>query len=386
MPIIDERGRVFGRLNLVDAAIVALVVVLLPAAYGSYLLFRDPVPKLTRVIPPAFGQQSNLQVEVRGENFRPYMRVSFNDIQGRTFLFNNPGSSIVQLADMPPGIYDVVLYDYMQEVSRLPKAFTIEPMPAPPTIVVDISGFMTSLSPDQVKQLQPGHKFPEAGTATGELVSVGTAEPEMTHIKTGDKTTLEIPSGGSLQLPVRIRTSCSVEMGTDGSLRCTVGGVPLAPDANVRYVGLHNSLNVRVSDVHYPGKSRSASVRVRFVVSPEVLGRLKKGDQDLGARAHPAGAMATLVSFSEKDGSASMVRDDRVRQAIPTGRVIIVEAVLSVPLIETTLGWMYKDAPLKVGSALSFETAAYTMDGGVVDVTLDAETPTAAAPKVGAVH
>lgn len=388
MPIIDERGRVFGRLNLVDAAIGALVLVLLPAAYGSYRLFKDPAPKLLRVIPPSFRQGPNLQVEVKGENFRPYMRVSFNDMQGRTFLFNNPTSSIVQLLDMPPGTYDVVLFDYTQEVSRLPKAFTIEPMPAPPTIVVDISGYLTALIPAQAVQLKPGHRFPETGTAYGELLSVGPAESEMTHIKIGDKSTLSIPGTGSLQVPVRMRTHCSVEMTTDGALRCTVGGIPLAPDANVRYAGLSTSLNLRVSDVHYPGRSRTASVRVRFVVSPDVLVRVKKGDQDLGARAHPGGEMATLVSFSEKDGNASTLRDERVRQPIPSARVVIVEGVLTVPVVETTLGWMYKDAPLKIGTPLTFETTVYTMDGGVIDMTV-AEADSSAkavAPAVGAIR
>jgi len=369
MPIIDERGRLFGRLNLVDAAIGVLVLALLPAAYGAYRLFKDPVPKLTTVVPPALRQGPNLQVEVQGENFRPYLRVSFSNVQGRTFLFNNPKSAVVQLLDMPPGKYDVVLYDYMQEVSRLPAAFTIEPQPAPPMIVVDASGFLTSLTAEQVKNLRSGHRFPEDGAAFAEIIAVGPAEPEVMHIKTGDKSMLLVPGGGSLQLPVRVRTSCFVEMTTEGALRCTVGGVPLGPDANVRYAGLGTSLNLRVSDVHYPGRSQMATVHVRFVVSPDVLGRLKKADQDLGARAHPAGEMATLVSFGEKgEGTASMLRDERVRQAIPTGRLVIVEGVLTVPVLETPLGWMYKDALVKVGAPFSFETAAYTMGGGVIDV------------------
>ena len=46
MSIIDERGRLFGRLNLVDAAVGALLLALMPAAYGAYLLFKEPVPKL----------------------------------------------------------------------------------------------------------------------------------------------------------------------------------------------------------------------------------------------------------------------------------------------------------------------------------------------------
>src|SRR5262249_47313037 len=112
MPIIDERGRVFGRLNLVDAAIVALVLGPLPAACGAYRLFKDPRPTLSKVVPGKLNQGPNLQTEIFGENLRPYMRVSFGDFQGRTFLFGSPTSAIVQLPDLEPGQYDVVLYDY----------------------------------------------------------------------------------------------------------------------------------------------------------------------------------------------------------------------------------------------------------------------------------
>ena len=376
MSIIDDRGRLFGRFNLVDAAVGVLFLALLPAAYGAYLLFKEPLPTLTGVYPNVLREGPNLQVEVRGTNFRPYMRVSFNGLQGRTFLFNSPTSAVVQLADLPPGKYDVILYDYMQEVARMPGGFTLERQPAPPMIVVDVSGFLTSLNADQVKQLGPGHRFPEAGAAAAEILTVGAAQREELHIRTGDKSTLTIPVDGPLQLPVRLRTNCFIETTTDGALRCTVAGIPLGPDANVRYPALGTSMNLRVSDVHYPGRSRTATVRVRFVVSPDVLARLKNADQDLGARAHPAGEMATLVSFSERgEGSASMLRDERVRQVTP-GRLVIVEAVLTVPVQESALGWMYKDALVKAGAPFSFETVSYTMDGGVIDVAVkEAELP-----------
>src|SRR4051812_12104707 len=170
MPIIDDRGRVFGRLNLVDAAVAALLLVLLPAAFGAYLLLRDPQAKLTSVVPAHAKRATTLQVEVQGENLRPYMRVSFNDVQGRTFLFNNPTSAVVQAVELPAGTYDVVLYDYMQEVSRLKGAFTVEPLPPPPMVAVDINGFITGLDDEQVRNLLPGHRFPENGDAEGELL------------------------------------------------------------------------------------------------------------------------------------------------------------------------------------------------------------------------
>jgi hypothetical protein len=66
-----------------------------------------------------------------------------------------------------------------------------------------------------------------------------------------------------------------------------------------------------------------------------------------------------------------MLRDERIRQSIPTDRLVIVEGVLRVPAQESPLGWIYKESPLKVGSPFTFETAAYTMDGGVIEVKVE---------------
>jgi hypothetical protein len=252
MPIIDERGRVFGRLNLVDAAVGALLLVLLPAAYASYALFKDPAPTLTAVVPSAVRQSPGQQVEVRGEHFRPYMRVSFNNAQGKTFLFYSPSSAFVQLPDLPPGTYDVVLYDYMQEVVRLPSALTVEPPPPRQSILVDVSGELTSLTPNQVERLQLVSRFPEAGTPIAEVLSKGAAEPETWRIKTGETSALTVPGSGLLQVPVRMRMRCVVETGADGAQRCTVDGVPLMSEGSVHFPGLGTTLTLRVHQVMEP--------------------------------------------------------------------------------------------------------------------------------------
>ena len=49
------------------------------------------------------------------------MRVSFNTIQGRTFLIGSTKFAAIDLPDLAPGTYDVVLFDYMQEVDRAAK-------------------------------------------------------------------------------------------------------------------------------------------------------------------------------------------------------------------------------------------------------------------------
>ena len=88
--MIDERGRLFGRLNIVDAAIGALVLLLLPAAYGAYVLFRAPVPKLTAVNPPTLKQGPNLQVEIRGGDKLRELRVDLRDAAHHSYIPTAP--------------------------------------------------------------------------------------------------------------------------------------------------------------------------------------------------------------------------------------------------------------------------------------------------------
>src|SRR5438105_2226083 len=113
MAIVDERGRIAGRANAVDVGIALVILVLIPVTYGAYLLFRTPTPKLMSVAPDRMYQGPNLRLEVLGQNLRPFMRVAFNTIQGRTFMIGSTKYAQVDLPDLPPGVYDVQLYDYM---------------------------------------------------------------------------------------------------------------------------------------------------------------------------------------------------------------------------------------------------------------------------------
>ena len=44
--LVDGEGRLFGRINLVDAVCVLFLIGLVPVAYGSLLLFRPALPSL----------------------------------------------------------------------------------------------------------------------------------------------------------------------------------------------------------------------------------------------------------------------------------------------------------------------------------------------------
>ena len=177
MAVVDDRGRVGGRVNLIDAVAAFLILLLIPLAFGAYLLFRTPPATLTAVSPPRLYQGSNLRVEVQGENLRPFMRVRFDTLQGRSFMIGGTRGAMVDLPDLDPGVYDVVLYDYMQEVSRLPKALTILPLAPVPTVEVRVAGAFKALAAERLKTIKAGDRFLMRGELVAEVVSVGAPTP-----------------------------------------------------------------------------------------------------------------------------------------------------------------------------------------------------------------
>jgi len=222
LPTID-RSQAGRRVNLIDAAAAVLILVLIPMAFGAYLLFRTPPAKLTGVFPATVYQGPGLHVEVVGENLRPFMRVSIGSQQGRTFEIDGTRGAMVALPDLAPGAYDLVLYDYMQEVSRLPKALTILPQAPTPTVELEVTGAFKALSSDRLRSVKAGDRFPPSGDAVAEVLSVGAVSPSEVSVRAG-ATTLRVPIAGQTDLAAVLRVKCSVTSSADGSLRCSFAG------------------------------------------------------------------------------------------------------------------------------------------------------------------
>ncbi len=238
MPIVDDRGRLAGRLNLVDAIVALVVVVLIPMAYGAYLLFQTPQPKLLGIDPAKLYPGPNLRIAITGKNLRPFMRVSFDNVQGRTFQIGSTKSASVDLPDLGPGTYDVVLYDYMQEVDRLPKALTILPLASVSILDMEVAGSFKQLSDAQASQLKSGTGFPPTGPIA-EIVRVGSKAPGQIRVRAGD-VTLGVPTAQA-DLPATLKLKCWLASNPDGSVRCMMSGpvqpAAVAPDSVLTLAG-----------------------------------------------------------------------------------------------------------------------------------------------------
>ncbi len=257
MALIDERGRVAGRVNLIDGVVAFLILVLIPMAFGAYLLFRTPPATLTGINPPRLYQGANLRIEVQGENLRPFMRVRFNMLQGRTFEIGGTRGAMVDLPDLAPGVYDVVLYDYMQEVSRLPKALTILPLAPVPAVEMQVAGAFKGVSPDRLQKLKVGSAFPPTGVPTAEIVALGAAAPSAIMLKAGT-TALRVPILGQTDLPATLKVHCFVVTNADGSLKCAVQGpvqqADVAPGSTLSLAGPDGWMTFQIDAVESGNK------------------------------------------------------------------------------------------------------------------------------------
>jgi hypothetical protein len=254
--IVDDRGRVGGRFNLVDVAAAIVLFALIPVVLGAYLLFRTPPPALASVSPATVSEAPNQRVEINGANLRPFMRVSFDTIPAKAFLIGSTKYAVIDLPDLKPGVYDVVLYDYMHEVARLRQALTVAPIAT--DVELEVVGTFKSPPQAPAAQLKVGDKFPSAEHAVVEVRTIGPPAPGDLRLHVGDET-VTVPLRRA-DVAATLLVKCSILRAPDGSVRCTVPlpdqRVVVAPDAVLTLMTPQGPLVFQIGSARAPSVSR----------------------------------------------------------------------------------------------------------------------------------
>lgn len=370
MSIIDDRGRVAGRVNLIDALAALIVLVMIPLAYGGYLLFRTPPAKLVSIAPEKMYQGPTMRLEIVGRNLRPFMRVAFNTIQGRTFMIGSTRYAQVDLPELAPGTYDVELFDSMQQVDVLPKALTILPLASSPTIEMEVAGAFQGLPDGWAKQIKVGDQFPPAANPwVARVVALGGATPARLRLRAGDAV-FGVPMANLTELTATLRVNCSVISSADGSARCQVSGPQQAsvigPDAVLALPGAQGWVNFQISDVHLPTPPAVVQARVRFLATPEVADKIKAGDADRSSKVLAGSHAATVLAVT---GNRAASAAEAASRPLLGGSLRVVDVTMRVPIEDGAGGSLYKREPFKAGAPFSFETPQYMVNGEVTDVT-----------------
>ena len=257
MPLIDDRGRLFGKVNVIDVLVGLLVFGLIPLVYGAFLLFRVPAPKITSITPTEVLEHQPATLQITGEDLRPFLHALLGTHEAEAFLIQSPARAEIKLPDLAAGSYDLVLFDEAQELLRMPGALTVVAPPLPPPLPVtefQVVGRFVDLAVDAAPSIRPGLKLGhgEEDEPLAEVLAVRSPEASVYNVKVGSET-LAAPKPGRVTVPAIIRARCAIA--GDG---CTVEGVALAPGSTV--------LLPLLAAPGKDGEDRSSPSQVSFVL------------------------------------------------------------------------------------------------------------------------
>jgi hypothetical protein len=355
MTLVDAEGRLFGRVNLVDALCAAFVIALIPIAYASMLLFRSPKPHLRSVERAevnredrriANGLEIQQKLKLRGDHFTPVLRAYIDDVPAIGFAFEDPTSADVIVGSIPLGTHDLILYDGVQEVARLRSAVTRQAKPGARARVV---GALIQLDRATADGLQNGQQYLVNGELIAEFLALGAPEPDRHPIKVPNGT-VEAPVSGSWSRSVVMRVVCEPD---PSEAICRVGAATLG-DAALKVMdvpGAPKQLRVLIADIVPDEAPHAATARVRVQADRAVVDRIRAGDREI--RGEPADERTASVREIERRG---------------TGEV---DLVLRLGVDRARDGWHYKTQSLTPGAPFAFVTERYAVSGHIVSLTID---------------
>lgn len=367
MALIDSRGRVWGRFNLIDLVAGVVLVALVPVVYGAFLLFRQPEPTIKSVSPAKLPAKVT-RVRVHGEKLRPFLRVFFNEHQGTTFALIDEQTAEVEVPALPPGTYDLILFDVAREISRLPQAVTVD---APPVVDAEarvlIWGTFLGLQSTAAAEVKPGLELSVAGGGRATVVERDAPIADARVVDFGEP--VETPLSGGVRVAALLRATCHI---VTSSNRCQLGGGELLPRTSLVLTGSGDTaMRFDVGRVSADGPTQLVQLRATFAVPPEGIGAVRAGDR-AAADSFLSDRVPTIMSIGSSRRVGATVAPPATRPGavndiqfgLPES-MLLVDAVVRVRADVTSNGFAHRGQPLRVGQAYVFETGRYVLRGWI---------------------
>jgi hypothetical protein len=357
MTVLDDRGRVFGRVNLVDALVAGFLLLLIPVAYGTWLLFHPNQVQIASVTRVQLSKEEQrianplraaAKLKVRGSGFTPMLRAWIGSEPALGFTFEDPNSADVIVGPMPPGEYDVALYDGGQEVARAAKAFAIPASRGRPQIKA--IGRLVDLDRATADGLQPGAAFPTEADPRVRIAALGPVGPGSYALlvqpgKEAQLERLEVPRDGTFERAAAVVLGCDPAEQPDSG--CTIGGVYPAANAQLRVPGAPQPMTFIVDELLPAAPAEMLDVNVRLSGGP-ATSLMQIGDRDtlLDDRA------AVVTALGSRPTGATGGLDVRVRMGVDRAHD----------------GWRYRGRLVKPGAAFSLTTERYVVSGTIASM------------------
>lgn len=412
MPLLDDRGRVFGKVNLIDAAVVLVILGLIPLGYASWGLFKTPLTKLETASPVQIkANDAGQRMVLTGVGLRPYLRVFVGPGAPTKYLFDTTTRAEIVLPALPAGSYDLTIYDETMELSKLPKVLTV--LSTPPPVVTSVTPGVLEYTREPQHLTVKGERFPPTLKAM-----IGPVEVAY-HAESGERVELIAPAlppgtfdlvlSDPVQELVRVPKAVTIPKPTITTIdphvidassngqRIEITGKHFQPTIRM-YVGWKEVtpqfISLQQGEISMPAypagvydlaifdtsggtelaRYKNAitvkapelvevTLNVRFLMRPEVLAVIKQSQPARPPALSPTSG-PVLVSYEQVGEELQGTTKAELKE----GKIIVVNAVVRVLAGRKPDGLQFEAQPLKAGAPFILKAPTYQINGEVLGI------------------
>lgn len=409
MKLIDEKGRLFGKINIIDFFVILLLLCLVPMFYFGYKLYTK-----RKVAPPVIAPEVWADVEIycRLSKINPeiikVISVGDKEVDGD----NNTVGEILWLGKSEPykNRYDLgagqllitedsalreiparlklhvenratnlyyreIILIYNTPFKFRTDKYDIEVIPVKEVKVekvvtahkLKIDAILKELDSDTIKSISVGDKeIDENGDIIAKILAIGSADNNISEIDLGNGVFVIGDIDDKKQLNVKMSLKCEI----DENNKLYIKGSNIAANSVFEFKTDKYMVRAVIDKTNkiqqQPFNEKWLSVQVKFSeIIPELARAVSEGDTEKDYFGRKVGRLKSIIT--NKPSAIMILSDNKIiNTSHPAQKDLLCS--LDILCIEKNGTFYFKNYPLKIGNSITFSTDLYSIVGTIVGI------------------
>lgn len=387
MKIIDERGRIFGKINVIDFSVILFLLALTPMFYfGNRIMAKKPI------VQNLFEEdvQINCQLIRLSPDIAKIISTGDKEIDDKKRVIGEivelgasepyKGDPMLkqrwarlELKAKPKGgelYYKDKIIDYDSElIFGTDKYNATVKVKEDITKIINVNITLKDLNRDTLNLISVGDReVNAAGKTIAEIVGIGQQEDDYLELNLGGGNFIKSRGFDKKQLTVEMKLRCRIinegnrltEISFKGEELKYVMPIEFVTD-KYRVKGYVSEPSVKIE----AKKSKWISLRVKFFqVLPEIADIIQAGDIE---RDSDSAIVARIGKVLRDDPVKTVVAQEKKLAMLASSQRNL-EVLLDVFCEISEGGYHFKGGGLKMGNSISFSTELYNITGTIIGI------------------
>jgi len=401
LKIIDEKGRLFGKINIIDFTVIFLACCLIPMFYFGYKILKKPsgIPEIKKEytditvhcqfvkVPSAILPQiseGDKELDETGKiigeitktgEVTPYVENfdigAGNYVDRRNPDFKNLKTKIklhVEIKNNALFYKDKKIYQN-SEIEFKTVKYVLTGVIKTNDIYgegkkeIELPIVMKELNDDIIKLIEKGDKsIDENGKVTAEIIELGNIYSDSYKINMGNNNFIVIKDNLKKQLNARLRLLGTITKNQELFFQ----GKQLTQDSTLEFKTEKYTVPIKITNA-YDMPTHWIEIKVKFSSVIHALNKfIKEGDIDCNNYGVVLGKLNKIIDISPSELIALSSEEPKFIQA-KHPYLSDITASLDVLCTNRNEVFYYKDSAIRIGDTISFTTNTYNLTGTIIE-------------------